>query len=389
MSVGRLAVLGGPPEFATPLHVGKPNLPNVEGFQRRLQQVLSSQWLTNDGPMVRELETAAGELLGVRHCVAVANATLGLELLLRTVPEKGEVLVPSFTFVATAHAISLSGHQPVFCDIDPATHNLCLKAVEASIGPRTKAILAVHAWGRPCLVNELERLASERGLALFFDSAHALGCSYGGKMLGRFGDAEVFSLHATKFVHSFEGGLITTNDDTLASNLRLARNFGFAGLDNVVALGTNAKLSEVHAAMGCSNLEAFETLRRHNYLNMATYLGELADIDGLLVHDTRFGGAGNAQYVVVETVGRGLDRDFFIDALHRENVLARRYFFPGVHRAQPYADTDVGVLAETDRVSGRVFVLPSGLAVSPAYATRVARLVAEMARLAPSAGACR
>lgn len=389
MSIGHLAVLGGPPEFTAPLHVGRPNLPNLDGFQRRLQEILTRQWLTNDGPVVRELESAASQFLGVRHCIAVANATLGLELLLRTIPEKGDVLLPSFTFVATAHAVSLSGHRPVFCDIDPLTHNVSLESIKASIGPRTKAILAVHAWGRPCLVDELEGLARERNLTLYFDSAHALGCSHNGKRLGQFGHAEVFSLHATKFVHSFEGGLITTNDDELADSLRLGRNFGFAGLDNVVALGTNAKLSEVHAAMGCSNLEAFETLRRHNYRNLEAYLRELDGVDGLLVLDTRFSGAGNAQYVVAEAVGRDLNRDFLVDALRRENVLARRYFFPGVHHSQPYQDAAVGCLPETDRVCERVFVLPSGLAVSPADAARVARLVAELARLGPSPGAAR
>src|SRR4030095_7100920 len=144
---------------------------------------------------------------------------------------------------------------PVFCDVDPETHNLDPGRVEELITPRTTGIIGVHLWGRPCDVDGLAEVARRHNLALLFDAAHAFACTSGGRMIGSFGDAEVFSFHATKFFNTFEGGAITTNDDELASRMRLMKNFGFAGYDNVIYIGTNGKMSEVCAAMGLTSLE--------------------------------------------------------------------------------------------------------------------------------------
>jgi dTDP-4-amino-4,6-dideoxygalactose transaminase len=366
-----LAVLGAPPLFADKLHVGRPNVLGRERFQRRVEEMFDSGWLSNNGPLVREFERRVAEYVGVRHCVAVCNATIGLELLVRAAGLGGEVIVPSFTFVATAHALEWLGVTPVFADIDPATHCLDPESVERLVTPRTTGIIGTHLWGRSCPVEALDEVARRHNLAVMYDAAHAFGCTRGGRMVGGFGLAEVFSFHATKFLNSFEGGAITTDDDELAGKLRLMKNFGFAGYDHVVRLGTNGKMTEVCAAMGLTNLELIDELIAINRRNHAEYKAGLANVPGLrlMAYDDRE--RTNYQYVVVEVdeARAGLRRDELIETLHGENVLARKYFWPGCHRMEAYRDDPryAGVrLPATELVSSRVLVLPTGAAVGGA-----------------------
>ncbi len=363
-----LAEFGGPPAFSEPLHVGRPNIGDRARLMQRIGRILDSRWLTNDGPMLREFEQELKALLGVRNCVAVSNGTAGLEILLQVSQLEGEVIVPSFTFVATVHALVLKGLRPVFCDIDPETHGMDPEHARRLITPRTVAILGVHLWGRPCAVDALERLASENGLALFFDAAHALGCAGGGRKIGSFGNAEVFSFHATKFINSFEGGAITTNSDELASKLVLARNFGFTGYDRVESLGTNAKMSEVAAAMGLTSLESIDEFVRINRRNHELYRSQLEGIPGLSFLDYPAADSPNFQYVVLEVdpTAASLDREELLRLLLAENVLARRYFYPGCHRMRPYRDwyPEAGrELPHTEVVAARVVCLPTGTAI--------------------------
>ena len=215
--------------FSEKLHVGCPNLGDRGRLLARFENVLDRRWLTNDGLYVQALEHQIAEYLGVQHCVAVCSATIGLQIAIRALGLTGEVIVPSFTFPATAHALAWQGIAPAFCDVDPVTHNIDPGTVERLIGPRTTGILAVHLWGNPCDVDALTEIAERRGLELLFDAAHAFGCSYRGRMIGNFGHAEVFSFHATKFVSAGEGGAIVTNDDELANKMRRLRNFGLEG----------------------------------------------------------------------------------------------------------------------------------------------------------------
>jgi len=184
--IDELAIFGGLPEFPQPVHVGRPNTGNREAFLARVNQVLDAGYLTNNGPKVLELEERLADLLQVKHVVAVCNGTLALELLIRAMGLVGEVILPSLTFVATAHALSMLGITPVFCDVDPVTHNLDARQVERSITSQTTGILGVHLWGRACAVEELEALARQYKLALLFDAAHAFSCSQNGRMLGNF-----------------------------------------------------------------------------------------------------------------------------------------------------------------------------------------------------------
>jgi len=366
-----LAAYGGAPAFGEPLHVGRPNIGDPERFLALASDILGRRWLTNNGPMVQEFEAKIRQLLGARNCVAVCNGTASLEIAIRGLGLAGEVIVPSYTFVATAHALQWQEITPVFCDIDPATHCLDPRRVEELITPRTTGILGVHLWGTPCDVTGLASIAKRHGLRLLFDASHALGATVGGVHVGNFGDAEVFSFHATKFVNAFEGGAIVTNDDDLAAKLRLMRNFGFAGYDNVIYLGTNGKMSEISAAMGLVNLESIDAFVRANKTNYARYAEQLAAIPGVELRPQSDTEARNFQYVVVEVNEDrlGMSRDDLLAVLQAERVLARRYFWPGCHRMEPYRTLFPNVadrLPATARVADAVIVLPTGTAIGAA-----------------------
>jgi len=368
-SAADLAINGAPPAFAETLHVGKPNVGDRAAFMRMADAMFDSGRLANGGPLVEELERRLAEHLGVRHCLAICNGTVALEIAIRALDLSGEVIVPSYTFVATAHALYWQGITPVFADIDADTHNLSPAAVRRMISSRTTGILGVHLWGRGAPAEELQAIADEHGLKLMFDAAHAFGCSHGGRKIGGFGSAEVFSFHATKFFNTFEGGAIATNDDELAQRMRLMRNFGFAGFDNVVHPGTNGKMAEICAAMGLVNLDVMDAVIATNRRNHAAYSEAIGALPGLSILPYDAAEAGNYQYVVME-VGPDCpaSRDAIVAALQAENVLARRYFWPGVHRMQPYRDLfpNAGaLLPQTQVVADRVVVLPTGTAVSP------------------------
>jgi dTDP-4-amino-4,6-dideoxygalactose transaminase len=348
------------------LHVGRPNLGPREVFDAYVDRIYASNWLTNDGPLVRELESAIAERVGVRHCVAMCNGTVALEIAIRALGLEGEVIVPSFTFVATAHALSWQGIRPVFADVDPVTHTLDPRSVEAAITPRTTGIIGVHLWGRPADVAGLQDVADRHGLALMFDAAHAFGCTAGGRPVGGSGRAEVFSFHATKFFNTFEGGAIVTDDDELAATARLMRNFGFAGYDNVIHPGTNGKMPEISAAMGLTNLPGLDVLVEANRVVHEAYSAALDDVPGVSVLQPDPAERSNHQYVVAMVEAGAEARDGVVAALHAQGVLARKYFWPGVHRMQPYASWDgpQPLLPVTEWVADRVVVLPAGPGVT-------------------------
>lgn len=376
----RLAICGGRPAFSEPLHVGRPNIGDRGRLSARFDDLLDRRWLTNGGPYVEELESRIAELIGVRHVVAMCNATIALEIAIRALGLSGEVIVPSFTFVATAHALQWQQITPVFCDVDPATHNMDPARVEELITPRTTGIVGVHVWGRPCDVEALEAIAARRSLRLIFDAAHAFGCTHGGRMIGGFGAAEVFSFHATKFLNSGEGGAVATNDDDLAARMRLMRNFGFSDYDEVSYVGTNGKMSELSAAMGLTSLESMDRFVAVNRANHAAYADGLRAVPGVTLVAYDEAERSNRQYMVVEVdeAAAGLSRDELQRVLHAENVFARRYFHPGCHRMEPYRSyfPHAGLLLpETERLTGRVLSLPTGTAVGQAEVARVCDII--------------
>lgn len=369
-AISDFALFGGQAAFDNALHVGRPNIGDRKKFNELVADILDRKWLTNAGEYVTKFEEELARRSEVKHCIAMCNATIGLEIAIRALELTGEVIIPSFTFIATAHALQWQGIKPVFCDIDPLTHSIDPRRVEELITKDTSAIIGVHLWGRPCDIEGLTEIATRRGLKLIFDSAHAFGCSYRGRMIGGFGDAEVFSFHATKFLNSLEGGAVVTNDDELAQRMRLMKNFGFTNYDKIDYIGTNGKMNEISAAMGLTNLDSLDDFIEVNRINHRLYEGELAGLKGVGITRYDDNERTNYQYVVLEIdeLEAAVSRDHLLKILHAENVLARRYFYPGCHRMEPYATLYPDAhkhLPETERLAARVLTLPTGQAVSP------------------------
>ena len=288
------------------------------------------------------------------------------------------MILPALTFVATPHAMRWQGLTPVFADVDRETLTLSPASAGAAVSDETAAVLGVHLWGTPCDVDGLEGLARSRSCALLFDAAHALGSRIGGRPVGSSGDAEVFSFHATKLCNAFEGGAVATNDPGLAAALTAARNFGFAGEDDISGLGINAKMSEASAAMGLVSLDALDHFADVHRTNHEHYRSGLADAVGVVLRDPGVSTTPTRPYVVAEVDGVGLTRDELLAVLRAENVLARRYFFPGCHRVPPYRDDPRSCpvpLPTTEEVLTRVLVLPTGTATPASAIDRICEVV--------------
>ena len=372
-----LALFGAPPVFDTPRHVNRPAAPDRAAFDAMMDAVWERRWFTNDGPLVQELERRLSAFLDVPHCVLTSNATAGLDLVMQCLGIRGEVLLPSYTFISTAHLLALRGLTPVFCEVGT---DMALDPADAAarLTERTDAVVATHVWGSPCDIDGLGALCDAAGIPLLFDAAHAFGARHRGHPLGRFGRAEVFSLHATKAFHTCEGGLITTCDAALAEQLRLARNFGFSGSDRVDCTGVNAKMSELHAAMGLANLDAFPATRAAARAVHAAYRDGLAGLTGLRLKCPPAAEDNNHHYVVAEVDARafGLTRDRLVELLTAEGIWARRYFFPGGHRSPPHAAANPGLsLPRTEALCDRVMLLPGGGAADLAEVAEICRMI--------------
>lgn len=342
-------------------HVGRPNIPNKENILSKIAQVIDSEWLTNNGPMVQELESKIQQYLGVKHCICVCNATIGLELIERALDLEGEVIIPAFTFIATAHSLCWQRIDPIFCDVGMEDHLIDPEKIETLITPRTSAILAVPIWGQPCDYTSLQAITDKHGLKLIFDSAHAFGSKAGDQYLGGFGDAEVFSFHATKVFSTGEGGAITTNSDELAEKLCLMRNFGFTNYDQTAHIGTNAKMSEFSAAYGLVHLNELDSVIGQNQKIHQAYLNEFSQFPELKFLNYDFSGRCNYQYVTAQVPCE--IRDSLVEYLHDQRILVRRYFHPGCHRMEPYASHDQYRslnLPNTEKISSEIVVFPTG-----------------------------
>lgn len=371
---------GSEPLFKEKLFVGRPNIGERESLLARINEILDRRWLSNNGAFVQEFEQRVADYLGVKHCIVVCNGTIALELVIRALELTGEVIVPSFTFIATAHALQWQEITPVFGDVNPKTHTLNPYQIEKLITPRTSGIIGVHVWGQPCETEALTEIADKHQLKLMFDASHAFGCSHQGQMVGNFGQAEVFSFHATKFINAFEGGAIATNNDDLNQKIRLMKNFGFVNYDKVVYLGTNGKMPEVSAAMGLTSLESIDEFIEVNRRNYYSYREGLARLPGVSLFSVNESERHNYQYIVVEIdeVQAGVSRDLLVEILHAENVIARRYFYPGCHRMEPYRSyfPHAGLLLpETERLAQRVLILPTGTAISEEDVREICKII--------------
>lgn len=382
-SVSQLAICGGEPSFPTSIPVGQLNLPSREDFVTIFSKIFERRYYTNHGPLAQELEEKLQHLFLVRNALVVTNATIGLSLACKALRyKKGDrVIVPAFTFAATVQALTWAGLEPVFCEVDPHTHHITPKTVKPLLSlPNIKGILGVHLWGNGCDIDGLQDLVTDHGLSIFYDAAHAVGCTHYGRPFGGFGSCEVFSFHATKVFSSAEGGCITTNDDELAEYIRNLRSSYGRRANVPIEISGNGRFSEAQAALGLLSLEKLTEFCCNNKKRMHAYSEELHDTPGIHLVPPVPGEKHNYQYVVFEIDEDifGLSRDQLVHVLAAENILARRYFTPGMHRSPPYA-TDfpqyLNALPVTDALCKKVMQLPSGEAISLEVIQKICELI--------------
>src|SRR5215471_8704655 len=276
----RPVMLGGAPIFENKISIVRPVLPALEELQSDLQQIFKTGMVTK-GRHLANFEDSISRHLGVKNAIAVSSCTLGLMLTYRGLGLTGDVVVPSFTFMASASSLVWSGLRPVFADVEFQTTNIDPAAVEAAITPRTSAILAVHNFGNPARIDELSAIADRHGLKLIFDSAHGFGSLYQGVPVGRQGDAHVYSLSPTKLLIAGEGGVVATDDDSLAKKIRIGREYGNDGNYGSTFAGLNARMPELSALMGIHSLRNLEQAAQHRNRVADLYRRELGRLSGI------------------------------------------------------------------------------------------------------------
>ncbi len=354
------AIFGGTSFFNKVIPITEPTISSISALKKKYEEVLRSRMITNS-KYVKEFEKNVAEYLGVKYAVAVSSCTSGLMLIIKSLELKGEVILPSFTFHATAHSVVWNGLKPIFVDCDPKTYNIDPKEVEKAITKKTSAILAVHLFGNPANTEDLERIAKKHNLKLIFDAAHAFGAKRRGKNVGGFGDAESFSLSPTKLLTSGEGGIIATNNKDLAEKLKVARNYGDSGNYDCEFTGFNARMSEFNAILGIETLRMLEknVNRRNKIANI--YKSELSKIPGISFQYISPSDRSTFKdfSIYIDENKFGMTRDELYDAVLKENIVVKKYFYPPVHLQKAYKNIKtLHKLDNTENITSRVFSLP-------------------------------
>jgi dTDP-4-amino-4,6-dideoxygalactose transaminase len=371
-----------PATMEAPIRFIQPTLPNLADVFCLYKDVYSSGLVTN-GTLVERFEDAVREFTGARHCVAVSSCTSGLMLTMKAFDLRGNVVLPSFTFFASGEAVLWNNLRPIFADCDLDTWNVSVADVERRLNSRTAAILGVHMYGNPCAADELNTLATKSGCKMIFDAAHAFGSLHRGKPLGGNGDAEVFSLSPTKLLVAGEGGLVTTNDATLARRLRLARNYGDSGAYDPELLGLNARMSEFNAALALEGLKILEhKVRRHQQI-AELYTELLKDMPGVRFQTIAAGDQctyKDFSIHVSDPGGQPLGAAL-CNALAERGIPTKRYFHPPLHRQKIFAGLHTladAPLQVTDFVSSGIVSLPIYASLADHTIERIAFNVREI-----------
>jgi dTDP-4-amino-4,6-dideoxygalactose transaminase len=333
------AILGGAPAFEPKIQIVRPVLPDFSTVSDGVQHILKTGMVTK-GEYLKRFEQAVAGHLGVKHAVAVSSCTAGLMLTYQGLGLTGEVVAPSFTFMATVSALVWCRLRPVFADVDAGTTNLDPGAAEAAITSRTSAIVAVHNFGNPAEIDALEQVARRRGVRLIFDAAHGFGALYQGRPVGGQGDAQVFSLSPTKLLITGEGGIVATNDDRLAEQVRMGREYGNSGSYDSAFAGLNARLPEFNALLGLSSLELLEAAAASRNRSADLFRELLGELPGTGFQQVRPGDrCSYKDFSVTIDPGRfGLDRDELALALAVEGIDSRKYYEPPAHRQTAYRE---------------------------------------------------
>jgi dTDP-4-amino-4,6-dideoxygalactose transaminase len=333
--------------------VTKPFLPSREEYDRVLDGIWSRNWLTNNGPVLNELELRLKDYLGLDHLAYVNNGTIAIQIAIRALEIKGEIITTPFSYVATVSSAVWEGCTPVFADIDPHTFNIDPKKIQTAITKETKAILATHVYGNPCDVEEIQRIAKENNLAVIYDAAHAFGTLYKEKSLFAYGDISTTSFHATKLFHTVEGGAVITREPELLKKISWLRNFGHNGPYDFHGCGINGKNSEFHSAMGLCVLHHIDKILEHRKGLSAYYKKKMGNLR-VTFQKIRIGAKYNHAYfpIVMENEGAVVKA---VKLLEENYIFPRRYFFPSLEKL-PYVKTTP--MPVSDDLSRRVLCLP-------------------------------
>ncbi|MGS2722712.1 DegT/DnrJ/EryC1/StrS family aminotransferase [Porticoccus sp. GXU_MW_L64] len=357
--------------------VTRPSMPNRKLVQSYLDGIYERKWLTNNGPLLKELTVRLEEYLGVENLLLVANGTLALQLAYKVLRLKEQVITTPFTFIATASSLNWGGVKPRFSDIDSRSFNLCPLQVEHRITPQTQAVVPVHVYGNPCNVEAFERLAKRYDLKIIYDAAHAFGVRYKGKSLLNWGDASVLSFHATKLFHTVEGGAVVFNNEADYERARAMINFGINDSGKIVEKGINAKLSEVHAAFGLALLDNIDDIMERRVELQNLYIEELNDY--VQLPEWSSNATLNGAYLPVLFASKK-ESDRVESRLNSERINPRRYFSPSLDTIPQFFEQESVDLAISRSVSMRILCLPLYDGLAHSEVKRICKLIKDVLR---------
>lgn len=343
------------------INVTRSSMPDFDEYTNEIKELWHSRWLTNMGVKHKQFQSDLKNYLNVEQVDLFCNGHMALEMAIQAMNLTGEVITTPFTFASTTHAIVRNGLTPVFCDIDPDTFTIDTTKIESLITDKTSAIIPVHVYGNICNVEEIERIAKKYNLKVIYDAAHAFGVKYKGVGVGNFGDASMFSFHATKVFHSVEGGAVCFKDEDYGLELYRLKNFGIRGLETVDAVGANAKMNEFCAAMGICNLRHIDGEIEKRKAVVQRYRQNLENIDGIRLSPIQRDVQSNYAYfpVLFDKEKFGLSRDDVYTVLRENGIGARKYFYPLTNTFDCYKDIfDANLTPVALDSSKKVLTLP-------------------------------
>lgn len=341
------------------IQVTRSSMPCFEEYIDEIKDMWDSHWLTNMGTKHKQLQVELSQYLDTPNITLFTNGHLALECVIAALDIQGEVITTPFTFASTTHSIVRNGLKPVFCDINIEDYTIDTDKLESLITDKTSAIIPVHVYGNICNVEEIDRIAQKYYLKVIYDAAHAFGITVDGVGVANFGDASMFSFHATKVFHTIEGGAITYKDEGLSKKLNGLKNFGINGLESVEYIGSNAKMNEFQAAMGICNLRHVdgEIAKRKNVVDR--YIERLNGVKGIKVCKAQTGVKSNYAYLPVVFDGYKMNRDEIFEKLKADNIFARKYFYPLTNSFACYKGRfDVDKTPVARYIADRVLTLP-------------------------------
>lgn len=341
------------------IQVTRSSIPLLDEYINEIKDFWESRWLTNMGVKHQELESSLAQFLNVPNITLFVNGHWALEFSIAAFNLTGEVITTPFTFASTTHAIVRNGLTPVFCDIDPDNYTIDVEKIERLITDKTSAILPVHVYGNICDVHKIEMIAKKHNLKVIYDAAHTFGVEVNGKGIGTFGDASMFSFHATKVFHTIEGGALSYNDGSIAEKLNQLKNFGITGPEDVVYVGGNAKMNEFQAAMGICNLRHVDQDIARRKVVVERYQERLGRTKGIRLCKKQPGIKSNYAYLPVVFDDYKMSRDEVFEKLKENNILARKYFYPTTNSFSCYKGRfDTAETPVAQYIAARVLTLP-------------------------------